>query len=390
MTTKKKTTKKPKKAKKTKLSDPIATLRKLARSTPGVIPFWAKDPVHRTVLQQLVRAGMDFQKTGLSMVNRKASPTMTNPAVLAANDLKIILAVGDATRELEDNVKGSMQYFLQQSEIGLWLMDQPGLKAGWLAAYVLAEFPDVYDAGRCNKCNIHLERQADMTYVHQAPPERKDGDSKDSCEYDGMVMEKHMYWMHEKKPSSFVQFCGLATEEWYKCPLCGYQLSRGGKPAKWAHPTYKNLPKGITKCILNGKMAVGGHQDIPRFAVGEELVDATPSRRGMKREAGKKTSYKNSLRAKLLGKKGVADAFIMRKHPKYYELYAGVKHQIAQKNPNWSAAWIDRTAKRKMINRFVCDFFIKWRETEQLVVRPPYEEEKLGIKHHDNRPAMQP
>lgn len=390
MARKKNTTEKPKKAKKEKLKDPVKILQQLAKQKPQQIPFWAKDPVHRAVLQQVVRAGMDFQKIRIACDNREDSPTMTNPAVLAANDLKIVLAIGDATRELEDKVKASMQYFLKQSEIGLWLMDHPGLKAGWLAAYILAEFPDIYDAGRCNKCNIHLKRQGNMAYVHPKPPERKKGESKDSCEYEGMVMEKDMYWMHEKKPSSFVRFCGLATEEWHACPLCGYQLSWGGKPTRWRHPQYLNLPKGVQPCALNGKMAVGGRKDVPKFAIGDEMVEAIPSRRGEKPESGKKNHYKSSLRAKLLGPMGVADMFIMRTHPKYYEIYAGKKHQISQRDPHKSAAWIDRTAKRAMINRFVCDFFIKWRETEELVVRPPYEEEKLGIKHHDNRPEARP
>lgn len=372
---KKKTRKKPQEA--------IKKIRAFGRREPQIIPDWDRDPGRREPLRQMVRAAMDFQKIRIATANREASPTETNEAELLPDHLEVILAVSEATADLETAIKASLKGILRESEIGCWLLDQPGLGSGWLAGYVLAEFPDVYDAGRCNECGIHLHRQADMSYVHPAPPERSDqSPSKSKCSFDGETMEEGTYWIHERKPSTYVRFSGLATETGYACPECGYLLRWNSSKKAWVHPRYTNLPKGQNVCPLSGAIFKPEDEASPTFwdegtPFKAEEVNASPKTSG-----GRKRSFNSLLRAKLIGPSGVADAFIRQQHPKYYEIYAGYKNRVQQRDPWRSLKWVDNMARRAMMSRFVIDFFIRRREAAGLPCRPPYEEEYLGKKHH--------
>ncbi|MHC4643904.1 MAG: hypothetical protein ACYTBJ_00280 [Planctomycetota bacterium] len=390
---------------------PLEHLAKLSRRKVSVIPQWGWDPTHRARMRMVVRAAMDMQKMGIAMQLRMASPTQTNPAQLEDDDLSMIVAVGAGARQFEDAIKRSMKSFLNQSEIGLWIREQPGLNSGWLGGFTLAELPDVYDAGICLKCGIHLTRcparlcgfpdapDSEMRYFHPAPPEKKDGSqSQIRCEYDGQLMEPGTYRMHERKPSTFVQFAGLGTEPAWLCPKCRYLLRYNSSHKAWGHPNYTNLPEGVEPCQYRGWFwQESKDSEVPRLAFkatgggtrktmydGDEILEALETRASPRSaQAGVKRPFKSLLRAKLLGKNGVFEAFNKAGHPKYRKIYLDYKNRVQQRDPHKSKGWIDNMAKRAVISRFLIDLFIKWRECEGLPCRPPYEEEKLGIVHHD-------
>lgn len=374
------------KTKKTKRAAAVEEFVKLSKRKSKIIDKWALDPEPRNKLKTLVRAAKDFEKLRIAANNRQDSPTATNPTQIEDEDLRLLLALGKGCDQWEKALKGSMKYFLQQSEIGLWLLEQRGLGSGWLGGFLLAEFPDIYDAARCNKCGKYLERQADMTYKHTKPPERKDGDPKDKCEFDGEVMEPENYFMHERKPSTFVRFAGLDTIDHWACPDCEHTLAwQKGSNTILEHKNYEKIPE-IGKCRRNKHKFILS-ADKTRATDREDGVDALSVKASPMYIKGKKNSWKGALRARLIGTMGVADAFVMQKHPKYYEIYAGYKNRKIRecevRGKMKMAGWIDKMAKRAMIRRFIIDFFIKWRETEGLPVRPPYEVEKLGIVHHN-------
>lgn len=367
-------------------ADPIAEIRALNRKKVSVVPNWARDPVHRDHMKRLVRAALDFQKVGISMSLREASPTATNPAELEDDDLKILLAVGAHVRDVELIIKKAMKRFLKQSEIGLWLLDQPGLGAGWLGGFVLAEFPDIYDAGICLECGKYLRREADMSFTHPSPPERGDDEpSKERCQHDGQAMEEGTYRIHERKPSTFIRFAGLATVDGWACPICRYNLRYNSTKQAWGHPKYTHLPPGMTPCAHAGSFWKATNGDgIPRLKVKGVDFEALPIKCSDKVRAKEKRSYNSRLRAKLIGPMGVADAMIKAKHPKYHgEIYLGYKQRVAQRDPWRTKGWIDRMAKRAMMYRFVIDFYTTWRKSEGLPCRAPYEEQYLGITHHN-------
>ena len=369
------------KQKKATIEEQLAKIRSITRKRVSVVTNWAKNPRPRDHMRRLVRAALDFQKIGISMELREASPTPTNPAELEDEDLQILLAVGDSMRGMEEIIKRSMKRFLKQSEIGLWLLDQPGLGSGWLAAFVLSEFPDIYDAAICRECGKYLLRQEDMTYFHTAAPERRDDEpAKGKCVFDGEVMEEGSYRMHERKPSTFIRFAGLATVQGYACPECNYNLRYNSTKKAWIHPKYTHLPKGVKPCPHGGTLWIPLTDDVPTL----RTMTAKPVKVSDKTKMGEKRSYNSRLRAKLIGPMGVADAMIKARHPKYYEeIYLGYKNRVTQRDPWRTAGWVHQMAKRAMMYRFVIDFYTTWRKSEGLPCRPPYEEEYLGVKHHD-------
>jgi hypothetical protein len=369
---------------------------------PMLIPYWARDPNHRAYLMQLVRARVDFQRIRMAADARMKSPTPTNPAELMPDDLKVLLLMGDRARDFEEQLTRMVPWVLQQSEVGRWLLAQPGLASGWLAAYILAEFPDIYDVRRCNVCGVHGKRNEDMTFTHPKPPKRKaiegsapspfeedeedDGDGKESkgkkrCPHDGELMDATNSWLHERKPSTFVQFAGLGTVEAWACPHCGYALhwNSKGDPG-WQHANYVKKPAPHA-CPVNNKRFAGGFDDHPISPLG---VEAVAVRRSPKRVAKQKTSFNSLLRTKLVGAWGVAEQLVNNNHPKYRPLFDGYTQRIRARDP-WRAddtGWIRQMGLRAVAKQFVIDFFTFWRKSEGLPCRLPYAEEKLGIVHH--------
>lgn len=113
---------------------------------------------------------------------------------------------------------------------------------------------------------------------------------------------------------------------------------------------------------------------------------------------GEKLKYNSWLRSKLVGV--LADSFIKSKSP-YAEFYNNAKNRYTNREKcnlpkdkhgkktskvTWlknecTKGHVNSMAKRYMIKMFLKDLYLKWREVENLPIRPLYQEEYLGHKH---------
>lgn len=372
--------------------------------------YWAKDPKNQMLIRMVSRITNDVQKVGIAVGNRIKSPVLTvNEALLLPGDLKYLNLLSFSIRGMEAGIKSSAIYAVRESEIGQWLLSHKGLGSGWLAACMLGEFPDIYDSAICRQCGTHLKRTAppgvdletasvvNWLYVHpklpgsivthEGPIEEVEidefiGDVKPvDCKLQELTVPATHYVMHEKKPSTFISFAGLATVDGYGCPLCEHNIYFDGKNKVWKHPNYTKSPNG--QCPMRDKQLEGKRHDVPWFTHANQKIECTPRRISPKREAGQPLTFKSLLRTKLIGPQGIAEQFVMNRHPEYSPMYANYKHRIKVRDGHFrSDGWIDAMAKRFIMYHFTIAFFVKWREVEGLPCRKPYAEEKLGIIHH--------
>ena len=108
--------------------------------------------------------------------------------------------------------------------------------------------------------------------------------------------------------------------------------------------------------------------------------------RGDKKTKGYVCPYNAWLKMKLVE---VLAGCMIKAQGQYTKFYYGYKNRLEQEE-GWkdkTPAHRDRAAKRYMIKMFLSDLYEKWRTLEGLEVRVPYEEEYLGIKHHDRTTA---
>ena len=357
-----------------------------------VLDHWYLDPARKALIRYLVRAADDVTKIRLPAEGRDLSPTDTNPVQILEEDKGFLLKIGGSCRAFRSDIERHLEKLVLQAPGGVWLLSQKGI-GPWLAGYLIAEFPDIYDAAICNDCGRYLLRDKDMHYWHASPPTKKDSTAgKKACKHDGKYVDAENYHMHERKPSTFLKFAGLDTVEGFKCPHCNYllrpQYATGVPiPVGYIHPAYLNLPDGIQKCSATAKKVTLTEEGLP-------LVDGRPAiecRTGRKRVPGLLNTYHSDLRAKLL--KVVAESFIrvqvsdneggkISGNPTYRPIYDGYKHRIACRDSYKSKMWVEMMARRAMIHQFIIDFFVVSRKGEGLPCRLPYAEEKLGIKHH--------
>lgn len=96
-------------------------------------------------------------------------------------------------------------------------------------------------------------------------------------------------------------------------------------------------------------------------------------------------TYNPFLKTKMVGV--LADVIIKLGGP-YKEIYNGYKNRLENhpKHKDKTKAHRNAMAKRYMIKMLLADLWTKWRELEGLEVRPPYAEEKLGLKHSHPAP----
>ena len=136
---------------------------------------------------------------------------------------------------------------------------------------------------------------------------------------------------------------------------------------------------GLNPGMVQGKKRVDG-----------VLVKTNEMIRGDKLTAGYCSPFNKRLRTKMLGVLG--SSFIKSKSPYtkfYYDYKERLKHEermIEGKDKVWSETsdlHRHHAAIRYMMKAFIRDLYYAWRESEGLPTRCPYEEEYLGIKHHD-------
>ena len=113
-----------------------------------------------------------------------------------------------------------------------------------------------------------------------------------------------------------------------------------------------------------------------------EVVATTDLIRGDKKTKGYICPYNAYLKTGLCGK--IITQLMMAKNERYYGIYLNAKNFYST-NPKWkdeNKSHIDMAAKRKVAKIFLQDYYAFVRPLYGLEARPPYAEEKMGIKHH--------
>lgn len=112
------------------------------------------------------------------------------------------------------------------------------------------------------------------------------------------------------------------------------------------------------------------------------IITTTERVRGDRKTAGFLCPYNSYLKMACCGK--IATQLIMCKNEKYYGIYENAKN-FYNTNPAWkdkNGKHKDMAARRKMMKVFLQDYYAFVRPLYGLEARPPYAEEKMGIKHH--------
>lgn len=152
----------------------------------------------------------------------------------------------------------------------------------------------------------------------------------------------------------------------------------------WA---YCGIATGTTKGkkVLKGKKDKNGR---PKIIITDTDVPID------KKTKGFLCPFNSFLKKTLSG--NLADSFLRSKEHGYFHKFYYDRKKIliakdwgtASPNPvdknKPKAGHQNKGAKRYMIKMFTQELHIVWRTFEELEVRPPFQEEKLGVKHSDN------
>ena len=114
----------------------------------------------------------------------------------------------------------------------------------------------------------------------------------------------------------------------------------------------------------------------------EHLVEVGYIDKDGKEQTKMSITFKPFLKTKLVGVLG--SSFLRAGENPYSIIYNNYKNRL-ENHPDHiekSKGHRHAMAIRYMIKMFLIDLYLKWREIEGLEVHPPYEEAKLGLKHH--------
>lgn len=155
---------------------------------------------------------------------------------------------------------------------------------------------------------------------------------------------------------------------------------------------YAGLNPGMVKGTKMGRFI---DEDTKEEYTMPEKVDTMV--RGDKPTSGFVLPYNKELKTALLGLG--APGMVMKTEPTYTKVYYDTKNRLENSSKTFTnrktgeqIAWKDTTpghrdnaAKRKMIKVFLQDLYVVWRTLENLSVRVPYEQEKLGLAPHPSK-----
>lgn len=164
----------------------------------------------------------------------------------------------------------------------------------------------------------------------------------------------------EEMVSQLWSFAGLAPVPCYRCANCQGEVVP--------------LPDGGYTHVKDWSWKKYGCR------LGDSIVQAVyQSGKSMKPVKGEKISYNKWLRAKLCG---VLGGCLLKSGSPWAKFYYDYKNR--KTNDKWGRSDNHRhkAAIRYMIKMLLLDIWKEWRAYEGLPVRPPYQEEYLGHKHH--------
>ncbi len=137
---------------------------------------------------------------------------------------------------------------------------------------------------------------------------------------------------------------------------------------------------GLNPGLVKGRKMKNG-----KIVVTDDMI------RGDKLTAGYLAPYNARLRTKMVGVLGAS--FLKARSPYakfYYDYKNRLENEAREIEGREGKMWNETTAKHRhnaairfMMKAFIRDLYYAWREIEGLPTRCPYEEEYLGIKHHD-------
>ncbi len=120
----------------------------------------------------------------------------------------------------------------------------------------------------------------------------------------------------------------------------------------------------------------------------EHLVEREYTKRDGTTDTRKSITFNPFLKTKLMGV--LATSFIKQGvSSPYRRMYNDYKNRLenAPAHQSKTKAHRHQMAMRYMIKRFLADLYVEWRTLEGLPVAKPYEEERLGIIHHQVKEA---
>lgn len=168
----------------------------------------------------------------------------------------------------------------------------------------------------------------------------------------------------EDTVSKMWAFAGLAPITARRCKRCNMVVAETLKDSTDPHPIYKHPASTVVKCQHKGALI--------------DVSETYASGKAMKPVPGEKLKYNAWLRSKLIG---VLGPVLLQLGSPYRKVYDGYKHRKQQAGWGVSDAHRHQAAIRKMVKILLLDIWKLWRAHEGLSVRPPYQEEKLGIFH---------
>lgn len=157
------------------------------------------------------------------------------------------------------------------------------------------------------------------------------------------------------------------------------------------HPLWKAFLSTVKGCGESMAAVLISEFDISKAPTVSNLWSFAGLAPGKDRKVkGQKCCFNQFLRAKLCG---VLGSSFLKSNSPYREFYDNMKNRLhssdwgmESKNPtdkdNPRAGHQHKAATRYMVKMFLRDLYVAWRTLEGLPVRPPYQEEYLGKKHH--------
>lgn len=120
----------------------------------------------------------------------------------------------------------------------------------------------------------------------------------------------------------------------------------------------------------------------------EHLVDREYTKKDGTTDVRKSITYNPFLKTKLMGVLGASFIKQPATSP-YRRMYNDYKLRLENAPEHQSKTKMHRhmMATRYMVKRFLADLYVEWRTLEGLPVEVPYEEARLGIKHHQSKAA---
>ena len=149
-------------------------------------------------------------------------------------------------------------------------------------------------------------------------------------------------------------------------------------------------PDGDTLTVIwnDGKEGEYEMKGRGRSRRAEHLVDREYKKRDGTLDTKKSITFNPFLKTKLMGV--LATSFIKQgTSSPYRRMYNNYKARLENSPEHASKTKAHRhaMAMRYMVKRFLSDLYVEWRTLEGLPVAKPYEEEKLGIIHHEVKPV---